>query len=245
MKKTILSLGAIMIATTLFISCKNETANSSTSSSDTSKNTSKVSDSANTTTKPIAPAIKVVKIGTSSWMVEDLKVTKFNNGDAIELAKTDAEWAAFGKSKKGCYRILKNGAYIYNGYVVNDARGIAPDSMKIPSANDFKQIIKTFGSADKAFSAISSYKYEEGDIETVVHKADNKSGFTATKGGFSYGAGNVGDGNCTFWWTNSIEKGNSDTKLDVFSIGSCSQDLGNGQAPYSLDYGFSVRCIKK
>jgi len=240
MKKTILSLGAIMLATTLFISCKNETATSSTSTPSDSA-THVTSDSLKNPAKPLAPSIKVVKIGSSSWMIEDLKVTKYNNGDAIELAKTDADWAAFGKSKKGCYRILENGAYIYSGHVINDKRGIAPDSMKIPSANDFKQLVKTFGNADKAFSAISSYKYEEGDIETVVHKANNKSGFTATKGGFSYGAGNVGFGNCTFWWTSTP---NSDTKHDVYSIGSCSQDLGAGQAPYSLDYGFSVRCIK-
>ena len=241
MRTTILSLGAIMIATTLFISCKNDTANSTTIDSATHA----TGDSVKTSTKPVVPSIKVVKIGSSSWMVEDLKLTKFNNGDAIEPANSDADWAAFGKSKKGCYRILKNGAYIYNGFVVNDPRGITPDSMKIPSAEDFKQLIKTFGSADKAFSAISSYKYEEGDIETVVHKANNKSGFTATKAGFSYPTGNVGAGDCTFWWTNTPEKDNDATKLNVYSIGSCSQDLGNGQAPYSLDYGFSVRCIKK
>ena len=84
---------------------------------------------------------KTVKIGTQTWMAENLNVSTFRNGDAIPEVKTDAEWAQAFKEEKPawCYydNDPANGAKygkLYNGYaVVIDPRGLAPAGFHIPS----------------------------------------------------------------------------------------------------------------
>ena len=41
--------------------------------------------------------VKLVKIGNQEWMVSNLDVNVFRNGDAIPEAKTPAEWENAGK----------------------------------------------------------------------------------------------------------------------------------------------------
>jgi phosphatidylethanolamine-binding protein (PEBP) family uncharacterized protein len=47
-----------------------------------------------------------VVIGNDEWMIENLSVKKFNNGDPIPEAKTEAEWLKAGqdKSPAWCYQ---------------------------------------------------------------------------------------------------------------------------------------------
>jgi hypothetical protein len=47
-----------------------------------------------------------VVIGNDEWMIENLSVKKFNNGDLIPEAKTDAEWLKAGQDKTAawCYQ---------------------------------------------------------------------------------------------------------------------------------------------
>ena len=44
-----------------------------------------------------------VVIGNDEWMTENLSVKKFNNGDPIPEAKTEAEWLKAGQSKSPAY----------------------------------------------------------------------------------------------------------------------------------------------
>lgn len=53
------------------------------------------------------------------------------------------------KEKKiGCYRILKNGTYVYNGYAVNDKRGIIPSGFVLPSRSQYKELFNFLGAGD-------------------------------------------------------------------------------------------------
>jgi uncharacterized protein (TIGR02145 family) len=83
---------------------------------------------------------KSVKIGTQTWMTENLNVSTFRNGDPIPEAKTNEEWEKAGKEGKPawCYykNDPKNGAKygkLYNWYAVNDPRGLAPVGWHIPT----------------------------------------------------------------------------------------------------------------
>ncbi len=80
------------------------------------------------------PDIPSVKIGENTWMVKNLDVSRFRNGDSIPEAKTKLEWAAYGMSKKAAWSHYNNdigeGANygkLYNWYAVNDPRGLAPE----------------------------------------------------------------------------------------------------------------------
>jgi uncharacterized protein (TIGR02145 family) len=96
---------------------------------------------------------KSVKIGTQTWMTENLNVERFRNGDLISQAKTNEEWERAGKNKQPawCYydNDPKNGAKygkLYNWYAVNDPRGLAPAGCHIPSADEWTTLGDQLGS---------------------------------------------------------------------------------------------------
>lgn len=210
--------------------------------------------------------IKTISIGSQIWMQEDINTTIYNNGDFIFEAKTEKDWETAGKEKIGCFRKLKNGSIIYNGYAILDSRGIAPNGFKIPSSFDFKKLIDFLGggagSEGKAAMSLAKYNWSIEDwneklqsLEDKEIKGNNKSGFSAKPSGFSRsdgsGYGGEWDDNCSFWWTftkNNTDDSNNndieDSALEVMDIGWCSQDIGGGLGAYILDYGFAVRCIK-
>lgn len=75
---------------------------------------------------------------------DNLKVSKFNNGEMILQAKTVAEWQAACKAKKPVWCYYKfnpaNDAKfgkIYNYYAVIDSRGLAPKGFHIAKESDF------------------------------------------------------------------------------------------------------------
>ena len=79
-----------------------------------------------------------VFIGTDEWMTENLSVKKFNNGDPIPEAKTDADWLKAGqdKSPAWCYQNNdpaneKSYGILYNYYAVSDERGLLPEGFHL------------------------------------------------------------------------------------------------------------------
>ena len=71
---------------------------------------------------------------------DDLKVTKYNNGDPIPLAISGEQWIEFGEAKIGAYCVNKKGGYLYNWYAVNDKRGIAPEGWHIPTDKEWNDL---------------------------------------------------------------------------------------------------------
>jgi uncharacterized protein (TIGR02145 family) len=198
--------------------------------------------------------IPTIKIGSQEWMKEDLKVITYVNGDPISEAKSDKDWANYGKQKLGCFRKLKNGTFVYNGFAITDKRGVVPEDFQIPSVDQFKTLFNHLGggstSTGKATQALATYSVfvEEwvgdeidGGLEEVEVKSNAQSGFNAMKGGHVYDFGSSSEGNCSYWWTSS----RSASKKTAVDIGYCSQDLGGGQGNFSLSYGFAIRAIKK
>jgi uncharacterized protein (TIGR02145 family) len=87
---------------------------------------------------------KSVKIGTQTWMAENLNVSTFRNGDLIPEVKTKEEWKRAGDNKQPawCYydNDPKNGAIygkLYNWYAVIDPRGLAPAGWHVPSDTEW------------------------------------------------------------------------------------------------------------
>ena len=190
----------------------------------------------------------------------------YNNGDPIFEAFSEKDWEIACKKNIGCFRKLKYGSIIYNGYAILDSRGITPDGFIIPSSNDFKTLWIYLGGGEgsegKAAMSLAKYNWEieywnenlQG-LDGMEIKGNNKSGFSAMPSGFCYPDGNCygveSVENCSFWWTNTKSKtydlNNNNiefTSLEALYIGYCSQDLSGGINEYSIGYGFSVRCIK-
>jgi uncharacterized protein (TIGR02145 family) len=93
-----------------------------------------------------------VIIGNQEWMAENLRVTRYNNGDAIPTGLNNTEW---GNTTSGAYAIYPHGdidgldsdeevvaAYgkLYNWYSVDDERGLCPEGWSIPIHNEWTQL---------------------------------------------------------------------------------------------------------
>ena len=80
---------------------------------------------------------KTITIGTQVWMVENLKTTKYGNGDAIPNATANASWSLL---YTGAYCWYNNDAAnkditggLYNWFAVADSRNIAPEGWHVPT----------------------------------------------------------------------------------------------------------------
>ena len=94
-----------------------------------------------------------IYIGNQEWMAENLRVTKYNNGDMIYTGLGNNDW---GNTNDGAYCIFPydyvNGvnsveemveAYgvLYNWYAVNDPRGLCPDGWQVPSDENWEDLL--------------------------------------------------------------------------------------------------------
>jgi uncharacterized protein (TIGR02145 family) len=85
----------------------------------------------------------VIKIGTQIWMAENLKTTKYRNGDPIPNITDLTEW---GQLTTGGFCTYKNTintdtintfGRLYNWYAVSDSRGLCPTGWHIPSSTEW------------------------------------------------------------------------------------------------------------
>lgn len=253
MKKAVIYFKKIMIASVLLISCSND---KKTNKPEINK---KDSDTTLETKKKITTEktehVPTIKIGQQEWMTDDINSSIYNNGDPINEAKSEVQWRDYGKKKIGCYRKLSNGTFIYNGFAVNDNRGIIPPGFVLPTYEQYEKLFNFLGgggaSTGKATKSMATYPIyveewvgddETGGLEEVEIKTNGNSGFKAKKGGFIYDHGALNnEGNCSYWWTVSSQGQN----IIVVDIGYCSQDLGGGKGYYPKTYGFAVRALKK
>ena len=209
-------------------------------------------------------AQKQVKIGKQVWMVENLQVDTFRNGDPITWAQTAAEWKKAGENKQPawCYyearryagdtnTMMQNGLQygkLYNWYAVNDPRGLAPVGWHVPSKAEWQALENHLGGSRKAALKMRLKKdWREDD------KGNNRSGFTALPGGYRSDFSFHGKGTTGYWWTSTEEPENDNPRDPVNAILSFHRltsryylDFGTGGRNTHFHYqdGLSVRCIK-
>lgn len=119
-----------------------------------------------------------VVIGDLEWMTENLKVTRYRNGDLIATGLSNAEWAATNNERLGAYAIYPytetNGmvgseaemiakyGLLYNGFAVEDARGLAPEGWRVATDEDFKNLEYIVGMSE-AVSDGTAWRGSDGD----------------------------------------------------------------------------------
>jgi len=186
-----------------------------------------------------------VAIGNQVWMVENLKTTKYRNGEAIPNVTNNAAWGAL---TTGAYCWYLNDAVVnkvvygalYNWFTVVDSRNIAPIGWHVPSDAEWTILTTYLGGENSAGSKMK----ETGTTHWSSPNSDatNVSGFTALPGGYRYGNNtgtfsNIGYGG-TYW---SITPGDNSGALDRsmgYDFPNCYRFNNNNHD------GFSVRCVK-
>jgi uncharacterized protein (TIGR02145 family) len=193
---------------------------------------------------------KTVKIGTQVWMAENLKTTKYRNGDAIPEVTDDAEWIdLLTGAYCNCYNDVNNVTLygrLYNWYALTDSRNIAPAGWHVPSDEEWKILSDFLGGEDIAGGKLKS----TGNIEdgnglwySPNTGASDEFGFKAFPGNYrdGYSGGEFGDyiGDVGYWWTStSYSNGQAYSRRTVFHTSVLENKI------MSKKYGFSVRCVK-
>jgi len=184
-----------------------------------------------------------VKICDQTWMLKNLDVDKYRNGDPIPHVTDNTQWTNL-TTGAWCYLFndTANGVIygkMYNWYAVNDPRGLAPKGWHIPTSNEYSTLENCLGGA-----AVAGDKLRETG---TVHWSDNpgatnSSGFTALPGsnrfGFN-GAFSLGNFNLGNWWTSTQYDNSYSWYHSLYGTVSNSSIFRSEKA-----YGFSVRCIK-
>jgi uncharacterized protein (TIGR02145 family) len=185
----------------------------------------------------------VITIGNQTWMKENLKTTRYQNGEAIPTGLSDATWGTTTVSAFAVYNndAANNTAFgkLYNWYAATDARKIAPAGWHVPTQAEWLTLIYSLG----GFGAAGGAMKEAGLIHwnTPNTGATNSSGFTGLGAGnrTSTGAYNF-IGNGGYWWSTTDSPGSTDAE----AIGLFYNDAEAAQISGSKVYGVSIRCIK-
>ena len=92
---------------------------------------------------------QIVKIGKQWWMTENLKVTKYRNGEWIINVTGSNTWPAL-TGGAYCYydNDFNNATFysnLYNWYAVVDRRNIAPEGWHVPTDDDWQELVDYLG----------------------------------------------------------------------------------------------------
>ncbi len=143
-------------------------------------------DSSNSKNESETPLETEVKIGNQVWMIKNLDVNTFRNGEAIPEAKTEDEWIKAGEEGKSawCYyeNDPKNGekyGKLYNWYAVVDPRGLAPKGWHVPSDAEWSSLINYLGGNEIAGKKMKSKHGWKGNIPVGYKVCPNCSSWNA------------------------------------------------------------------
>lgn len=189
----------------------------------------------------VNPNIETITIGTQVWMKKNLDLINYQDGTTIERA--NAEFSRSITSPAWCYydyNIIYNEVYgkLYNGYAVNDSRGICPTGFRVPTRTDFNTLASTIG------GSASGGKLKEAGIvhwDTPNTNATNSTLFTALPGGYMGDGGSASNLNLQgYFWTSTSNGTTNYIRFLKYNDGNFTESTG-----FLLKGGASVRCIKE
>jgi uncharacterized protein (TIGR02145 family) len=217
-------------------------------------------------TTPISTPVKdidgniydTVKIGTQIWMVENLKTTKYRNGDLIPNVTDGVIWSNLSSGGYCNYNNLTNNSFkyglLYNWYAVSDNRNLAPVGWHVATDSDWTTL--------QDFLIANGYNYDGSTAGNYIAKSlsaktdwstyttigsigndlskNNKTGFTALPGGYRAFDGSFDNmGYHAFWWT-STESNSAKAFYRYLHFLSPTLSV----SPDLKNWGRSVRCVK-
>ena len=213
---------------------------------------------------------KTVKIGNQWWMAENLKTSRYRNGDSIIYVAEfnyNLDSATWNHLDSGAYCIVDNSdstssnfqgkmyGFLYNWHTISDSRNIAPVGWHVPSDDEWKELEIYLGMQTDIADKMNWRGTNEGNklkIEGNSKGWNKSSDIYAVWGSNESGFTALGGGCCMYngIWGNP----------GVLSTGFWWTSSTNSNQPMYryLDYhkpnifryygpktyGFSIRCIK-
>jgi uncharacterized protein (TIGR02145 family) len=175
-----------------------------------------------------------VLIGTQCWFAENLRTSKYANGDDIETKPDNSDWSSTTDGATTVYDAgganeatnLQERGRLYNNYAATDARGLCPTGWHVPSKAEFESL-------SSSLTPDPGKKLKASETDVPDWDGDNTSGFSAIPAGYRFPNGTFNSEDRTAFWTSGpddlvLQPGNDNTQM--FQPGS--------------SYGLSVRCLK-
>ena len=188
--------------------------------------------------------IPAVKICNQTWMLKNLDVFTYRNGDEIPQVTDVLTWASL-TTGAWCYLYndAANGAVygkLYNYYAVIDPRGLAPKGWHVSSFNEWETLTNCLGGPWVAGYALKSTSgwYGGGN-------GSNISGFTALPGEFRPADGGIFyDSRISANWWSPVDYDVSNAFNGIAHRVTYFNDWLTSTADFYKGSGLSVRCVR-
>jgi uncharacterized protein (TIGR02145 family) len=185
----------------------------------------------------------VVKVGDQIWMAENLRTTKYRNGDAIPGNITNAAWGnlrtgAFSWYNQDSVKYAQDFGGLYNWYSVNDPRSIAPEGWHVPTDAEWTALSTYLGGVNNAGGMLKESGYKHW--RSPNSRATNETGFTALPGGYRFQNGTYDEIKtwCVWWCSTSSGSTLAPTRAVFYNSFELGRDLSDKRD------GFTIRCIR-
>lgn len=164
------------------------------------------------------------------WMAENLRTTKFCNGDSIP----NGSWVYYNNDSQYENPYGK----LYTWYAVNDNRNICPCGWRVPNDADWRLGFFSSGDLNQNGGKMKSTGTQYWQSPNT--NATNETGFSGLPGGYRNNGGFFGDIGLMGWWWSSSDAGANNTW--TIALSNTSSAVGRHSQPKG--FGVSVRCIK-
>ncbi len=193
---------------------------------------------------------RTVVIGDQHWMAENLKVTKYRNGDNITNITVSSDWGSDTSGAYGVYvsseidatTYLDSYGRLYNWYAVDNSssRYICPEGWHVPTADEYDVLSTYLGGNSVAGGKIKEPGTDHWNSPNVTGADNETSGFNARGAGYRPPNGSYGFLKQTFvfWTVSYASNSNAYYRSGSSSNGTLTVNSINKK------YGFSVRCLE-
>ncbi len=184
-----------------------------------------------------------VNIGSQVWMVENLRTTRYRNGDPILVAADN--WSSQ-KTGALCYynnipQDVATYGCIYNWWAVTDQRKVAPEGWEVATDADWQTLIDYLGGENVAGGKLKEVGTAHWSGPNKA--ATNESGFTALPAGGRYDNGKFAMKGLFGLWVALPDKNPNLVWGRILDWNS--GKVMNMRDGGSKNGGGSVRCIKR
>lgn len=209
---------------------------------------------------PLAPTVldvdgneyNTITIGNQTWMVENLKTTKYNDGTPITEYTFGNDWHN-GNNPIAYYQWANtddlNDVYdeelpidyygvLYNHYAIEGGQ-LAPEGWRIPTVADFNELESYLASQGLSGNEATALKTEFGWLSSSGN-GTNDIGFNGLPNGYvsTVGTPTFSEGICTWATTNVNESNGTRRMVQLFDQ---TEILYSDNA---IQLGAGIRCIK-
>jgi uncharacterized protein (TIGR02145 family) len=184
-----------------------------------------------------------VKIGTQTWMAENLRVGRYRTGNPIPLIKDNATWSSLAEPGYCWYEnsLTYKTTYgvLYNWHtIVTDS--VCPVGWDVPTDAEWQTLINYLGGASVAGGKLKEVGTKHWTSPNTG--ATNETGFMALPGGYRYYDGvSKFIGESSNWWSSTEH-----SPTEAYGWGDLvysNRDIH--KFTFSKNAGLSIRCLKE